>query len=435
MISIETTSSVVCGIVTTGGVAAGGVVGAAVTGGDGAGGVPGCGAGVAVTGGVGAVACGAAGAGVVTAGGVAGRGVAGTGVAGTGVAGACAKAMPPLRRTARDTYARRARIVADNIESLRGWPRPVRLFIGRFTPEFTRATRKPARKACDLNALGGRPAIKMNGIGNEIVVLDLRDGTAISGNDARAIGRMPGLAFDQLMAIEPAASSGHDAKLSIFNIDGSRAESCGNGTRCVAAFLRRATNASRLRFESDGGLLDVLCEDDGLITVDMGQPSFDWTRIPLSRAADTTHVALDPPVCGAPADFAAVSMGNPHAVFFVDDVASVDLARVGPAIETHPLFPNRVNASFAQRVGDTHIRLRVWERGAGATRACGTAACATLVAAARRRITGRNATVSLPGGDLTIAWRDADDHVLMTGPTEFEFEQLLDAALLPDATV
>ena len=283
-----------------------------------------------------------------------------------------------------------------------------------------------------MSALGGRTAIKMNGIGNEIVVLDLRDGTAITGTDARAIGRMPELAFDQLMAIEPALSPSCDAKLSIFNIDGSRAESCGNGTRCVAAVLRRDTGAVRFRFESDGGLLDVSCEDGDLITVDMGPPSFDWRRIPLSSVADTAHVALEPPVAGAPNHFAALSMGNPHAVFFVDDIATIDLARVGPAVETHPLFPNRVNASFAQRISDTHIRLRVWERGAGATRACGTAACATLVAAARLGMTGRTATVSLPGGDLTIAWRAADDHVLMTGPTEFEFERPLDPALLPD---
>ena len=284
-----------------------------------------------------------------------------------------------------------------------------------------------------VHPLAHRIAAKMNGLGNEIVVLDLRDGSAqVRPDDARAIGRMPGLLFDQLMVIEPAHDGVNDGRLAIFNIDGSRAESCGNGTRCVAAFLGRDAARPAYAFESDAGLLDVRCESDGTITVDMGAPRLDWAAIPLAHAADTLRVALEPPVAGAPEHFVAVNMGNPHAVFFVADTASVDLARVGPAVERHPLFPARVNVSFAQRVDAEHILLRVWERGAGATRACGTAACATLVAAARTGVTGRHAVVTLPGGDLRIAWREGDDHVLMTGPTEFEFERALDPALLPE---
>ncbi len=285
-----------------------------------------------------------------------------------------------------------------------------------------------------MHALAGRTAFKMNGLGNEIVVLDLRDGAPVSGADAKAIGRMPGLYFDQLMAIEPAVTPGLDAKLSIYNIDGSRAEACGNGTRCVAAYLQRDAGKTRFRFDSDGGLLDVSCDGDNAITVDMGAPTIDWARIPLAgRPADTVHVVLDPPVTDAPEKFTAVGVGNPHAVFFVDDAEAIDLARVGPAIETHPMFPRRINVSFAQRLDADRILLRVWERGAGATRACGTAACATLVAAARTGVTGRAATVTLPGGDLKIAWRAVDDHVLMTGLAEFEFERVLDAASLAGA--
>ena len=224
-----------------------------------------------------------------------------------------------------------------------------------------------------------------------------------------------------------------DGRLAIYNIDGSRAESCGNGTRCVAAFLARGEARPRYVLESDAGLLEVRRDSNAEITVDMGAPRLDWAAIPLVRAADTAAVPLEPAVTGAPARFVAVNMGNPHAVFFVEDAGAIDLPTVGPLIEHHPLFPARVNASFAQRLDAERILLRVWERGAGATRACGTAACATLVAAARTGVTGRRAVVSLPGGDLTIEWRATDDHVLMTGPAEFEFERPLDPALLPGA--
>jgi diaminopimelate epimerase len=188
--------------------------------------------------------------------------------------------------------------------------------------------------------------------------------------------------------------------------------------------------ARELALESDGGPLHVTREDAFSFTVDMGAPRLGWSEIPLAgRGGDTARVALIPPVAGAPDHFSAVSMGNPHAIFFVADFDPRQLARLGSAIETHPLFPEHVNASFAEVRGDDEILLFVWERGAGATRACGTAACAAAVAAVRTGLTGRTVGVTLPGGLLRIHWRESDDHVLMTGPVEFEFETILDAGM------
>ena len=276
----------------------------------------------------------------------------------------------------------------------------------------------------------------MNGAGNEILVLDLR-GTdvRVTGEDARAIGAAPGLKFDQLMALYDPAHAGSAASMKIFNIDGSLSGACGNGTRCVAWELLRDGAARELQLESDGGLLHATRDGEWTFTVDMGAPQFGWRDIPLAGdGADTARVWLAPAVAGAPGEFSAVSMGNPHAVFFVDDAMAIDLAGLGPQIETHPMFPERVNVSFAQVRARDSILLRVWERGAGATLACGTAACATAVAGARLGLTDRAATVSLPGGDLRIHWRDSDDHVLMTGPVELEFETTLDASIFARET-
>lgn len=279
--------------------------------------------------------------------------------------------------------------------------------------------------------LAGLRVAKMNGAGNEIVVLDLRGSQArVTPEDARAIGAAPGLHYDQLMTLHDPARFDAAAAMKIFNIDGSLSGACGNGTRCVAWELMRDGARRDLLLESDGGLLRVTRDADFSFTVDMGRPKLGWRDIPLSGdGADTARVALVPPVAGAPAEFSAVSMGNPHAVFFVSDAMAVNLARVGAAIETHPLFPERVNVSFAHARARDSILLRVWERGAGATRACGTAACATAVAGARLGLTDRAATLSLPGGDLRIHWRESDDHVLMTGPVELEFETTLDPAI------
>jgi diaminopimelate epimerase len=226
----------------------------------------------------------------------------------------------------------------------------------------------------------------------------------------------------------------------IYNTDGTESGACGNGTRCVAwammsdPEMRRAGD-KRLVLETKAGLLPVERVSDLVFTVDMGTPLFGWTDIPLRRPVpDTRMIAVDPlpeaPELQGPS---AVSMGNPHAIFWVADAGSYDLSRLGPILENDPVFPERANISLAQVLSPEHILLHVWERGAGLTRACGSAACATLVAAARKGLTGRKATLTLPGGDLKIAWREADDHVLMTGPVELEHEGLLSAALLAGA--
>lgn len=280
--------------------------------------------------------------------------------------------------------------------------------------------------------LENRPILRMNGAGNEIVVLDLRGlDHVLAPEEARAIAAAPGLRFDQLMAVHDPRAAGDDAFLRIYNVDGSLSGACGNGTRCVAYALARE-GKERLTLETDAGRIETRREAETVFTVDMGRPGLAWRDIPLSREADTRAVALDPPVAGAPSRFAAVSMGNPHAVFFVADAGAVALETLGPKLERHPLFPRRANISFAQILARDEILLRVWERGVGATRACGSAACATLVAAARAGLSARRARLRLPGGELRVEWRD-DDHVMMTGPVEFEFEARLSSGLFEGA--
>ena len=276
------------------------------------------------------------------------------------------------------------------------------------------------------------PFLKMHGLGNDFVVLDARTrGLAVSVAAARAIAdRRRGIGFDQLLVLERPRAGG-DVFMRIFNPDGSEAEGCGNGTRCVARLLMDELGAPRAVIETLGGRLIATDAGGGLVTVDMGAPGLDWQQIPLAERMDTRRIdikigPIDNPYLWGPA---AVSMGNPHAVFFVDDAASIQLDKVGPLVENHPLFPERANVSFAEVLDPGHARLRVWERSAGATLACGTAACATLVAAARRGLTGRTATLMLPGGDLVIAWRESDGHVLMTGPVELEAEMRLAPAV------
>lgn len=268
------------------------------------------------------------------------------------------------------------------------------------------------------------PFHKMNGIGNAILVVDARLGDrAVTADAARTLARMPGLAFDQLMAIGPARQPGGDPFVTIWNADGTEAGACGNGTRCVAWALMRDGAETRMRVETAAGSL--ACERLGPMrfSVDMGPPSLGWAEIPLaSHVEDTSAIAIDD-VTDLPPEarcFAAVSMGNPHAVFFVRDIAGIDLQALGPAIERHPLFPARANVSFAQVLDRETILLRVWERSAGATLACGSAACATAVAGVRRGLTERRVRVTLPGGTLEIEWRAADGHVVMAGDVELE---------------
>ena len=285
-----------------------------------------------------------------------------------------------------------------------------------------------------MGALANHAFVKMNGIGNEIVVVDLRvGGGAISAAEARAAAAPQGGApYDQLMALYPPRTPGTDAFVRIYNNDGSEAGACGNGMRCIASLLARESGKDRLSLETTAGLLDCWKTPSGQFTVDMGPPRFKWNEIPLAeefrdtRAIELQIGPIDQPVLHSPS---VVNMGNPHAIFWVDNVATYDLARLGPMLENHPIFPERANITLAQIVSRDHIVIRTWERGAGLTLACGSAACAAVVAAARLRRCDRQVTVSLPGGDLQIEWRAADDHVLMTGPVAFEFEGRFDPAL------
>ncbi len=285
-----------------------------------------------------------------------------------------------------------------------------------------------------MHPLALRPVTKMNGLGNEIVILDLRGTSCELGIAAvKAIGRGDALAFDQLMVLRDPRSPGTDAYVQIYNSDGSEAGACGNGIRCVAWSLLRGTQRRTLRLETAAGVLDCRRQGEWSFALDMGRPRFAWRDIPLAAPVeDTGAIPLRFARGEAPMLAAAVNMGNPHAVFFVDDLDAYDLASIGPQLEHDPLFLERANISLAQVASRGHILARVWERGAGLTRACGSAACAVLVAAVQKNIADRAAKVSLPGGDLMVAWRETDDHVVLTGPVEFEFETLLDPLLFED---
>lgn len=268
--------------------------------------------------------------------------------------------------------------------------------------------------------------IKMHGLGNDFVVFDARrepprlDTAAVR----RIADRRLGVGCDQLIVIEP--SSKADAFMRIYNADGGEVGACGNATRCVAHLLMGESGAEAATIETVAGLLRAGARNDGAVEVDMGPARLDWREIPLAEARDTLHLGIG---AGALQDPVGVNVGNPHAVFFVGDAEAVALADLGPGLEHHPLFPERANIEAATVIAPDRIRLRVWERGAGITQACGTGACATLVAAARRGLTGRSATVILDGGALDIAWAD-DNHVLMSGPVATSFTGTLDPSLL-----
>jgi len=289
-----------------------------------------------------------------------------------------------------------------------------------------------------MSALANHPFVKMNGIGNEIVVVDMRRAPApITPDDARAVAAPGGAPYDQLMALYPPRTPGTDAYVRIFNNDGSEAGACGNGTRCIADLLFKETRKTALTFETPAGLVNCWQGAAPLTsTVDMGAPRFGWRDIPLAeefrdtRAIELQIGPIDAPILHSPS---AVSMGNPHAIFWVDDVNAYDLGKIGPLLENHPIFPERANITLAAIRSREHIVIRTWERGAGLTKACGSAACAAAVCAARKRLTGRKVTVTLPGGDLAIEWRERDDHVLMTGPVAYEFEGKFDPALFTQA--
>ena len=287
------------------------------------------------------------------------------------------------------------------------------------------------------NPFDHMPFVKMHGLGNDFVVLDMRklaNGTAtppIGGAVARAIAdRRRGVGCDQLIALEP----GHDGQADIFmriaNADGGEVAACGNATRCVAHLLFDELGRDTVTLETEAGLLVASRQPDGLVTVDMGPARHDWTEIPLAHEADTDFLPI---VVGPLSRPVGVNMGNPHAVFFVDRADTIDLAAWGPKLEHHELFPERANIGVAEIRGPGQIRLRVWERGVGLTQACGTGACAALVAAVRRDLSPRSATVELDGGPLAINWRE-DGHVEMTGPVATSFAGELDPGLFAQET-
>lgn len=274
---------------------------------------------------------------------------------------------------------------------------------------------------------------KMNGLGNNIIVADMR-GRADRISAAAAIALhgegVAETAFDQIMEIRDPKSDGTDAFIRILNNDGTEAGACGNGTRCVVQALAAETGKSIFTFETIAGILNAEEGENGMVSVDMGRPRLRWDQIPLEEEfADTTGIELqigpiDAPVLHTPS---VANMGNPHAVFWVrDDVWSYDLERFGPLLENHPIFPDRANISIARVMSRAHVIIRTWERGAGLTKACGSAACAVAVSAVRKGYTDRTVTVTVPGGDLHLLWRD-DDHVIMTGPAEWEFAGKMNA--------
>ncbi len=264
---------------------------------------------------------------------------------------------------------------------------------------------------------------KMNGLGNEIVVVDLRRKSMVFGEaDARAIGERH--VFDQVMVLHEPKQTGTEALVRIYNADGSESGACGNGMRCVGWVVAKTTGKKTMTFETDAGLLRVQVDSVERISVDMGTPKFGWEDIPLAEPFhDTRGIELqigpiDDPVLHSPA---VVNVGNPHAIFFVDDVEVHDLERFGPLLENHPIFPERANISVAQIKDRDSIVLRTWERGAGLTKACGSAACAAAVTAMRKKLTEREVKVYMTGGVLDVCWTDKG-RMVMTGPVEEEYE-------------
>ena len=271
----------------------------------------------------------------------------------------------------------------------------------------------------DTNSPPGLPFMKMHGLGNDFVVLDRRRHEfAVTPTLARALSdRHRGVGFDQLAVID--TSSDANLALTFFNADGSVSAACGNATRCIARHEMSRTGAYHLTLITERGLLVAEDAGDGLTRVNMGTPVLEWAAIPLARPVDPLHLPL-------PGDPVAVSMGNPHCVFFVPDANATDPAELGPAIETNPLFPHATNVEFASLLAPDHLRMRVWERGTGVTLACGSGTCATAVAAHLRGLTGRQVTIDLDGGTLWVDWRN--DGVWLTGPTMHAFS----GSLTPD---
>jgi len=274
------------------------------------------------------------------------------------------------------------------------------------------------------------PFTKMHGLGNDCVIIDARDEPImLSEAQIRLIAdRRRGVGCDQLVILELPKTGDADVFLRFYNSDGSESGACGNATRCIAARLMQAQSVDTLSIQTAAGLLHADVDARGLVAIDMGEAQLDWQQIPLKEAMDTLVLNL---AAGPFAGPSAVGIGNPHCVFFVDDAEKVDISKLGPKVEQDPIFPERTNVEFVTVQGRDRIRMRVWERGAGITEACGSGACAVAVAAARRGLTDRRVEVVLDGGSLFIEWRD-DNHVVMSGPVTFvftgEFDMSVDAA-------
>ena len=259
----------------------------------------------------------------------------------------------------------------------------------------------------------------MHGLGNDFVILDARHQPFENKEElSKKLGnRHFGVGCDQIIFIEKSPKA--DAFMRIYNPDGSESGACGNATRCVADVILKEARKDKCVIETISGLLNCTRAENGLICVDMGVPKLEWQQIPLSKESDTLNLNIGSNGVSNPV---AVNMGNPHCVFFVDDADAVDITKLGRQFEYDPLFPERTNVEFVEIINKHHIKMRVWERGAGVTLACGSGACAAAVAAIRRNLTARKITVSMDGGDLTIEWREADSHVYMTGPVIYVFK-------------
>jgi diaminopimelate epimerase len=276
--------------------------------------------------------------------------------------------------------------------------------------------------------MDGLPFIKMHGLGNDFVIIDGRaDPVSIGAEAARRIAdRRSGVGCDQLIVLGKPTHADAQAFMAIRNADGGEAAACGNATRCVAALLMSESGRDEAVIETAAGIL-VAEGAPGGVTVDMGQPRTRWQDIPLAADHDTLHLPL---AAEGVSDPAACSMGNPHATFFVPDLAAIDIPAIGPALEHDPLFPERANIGFAEVLAPDRIRLRVWERGAGLTSACATGACAAVVNGVRRKLLARGVACLLDGGALTVEWRESDGHVLMAGPVAVAFSGIIAPSLL-----
>jgi diaminopimelate epimerase len=261
----------------------------------------------------------------------------------------------------------------------------------------------------------------MHGLGNDFIVLDGRDNPIMIDPKTMAAiaSRKTGIGCDQIIIIEPPRDIAADIFMRIINADGTEVSACGNATRCIAWDIAAQKNQTHVTIETRAGLLECEIAGDHMVSVDMGIAKLDWRDIPLKNACDTLDIAIALPGIDLPRAV-GVNMGNPHAVFFIDHVESFDVARFGPMIETHPMFPEKTNVEFVQILDRGRVRMRVWERGAGITDACGTGACAVGVAAVRKNLTDRKITVVMDGGELQIEYL-RDGHVIMTGPCAISF--------------